>query len=236
MKIYHIFSACASGYTWRMPYTTLFFDLDDTLYSPVHGVWAAILTRIERYMSERLNIPPSDIPALRDSLYQKYGTTLRGLQVLWHVNEHEFVEYVHDVPVDKLLAPDPDLRAMLMRYPQRKFVFTNADRNHAYRVLDRLQVRDCFEGIVDILDVSPYCKPMPEAFAAALQRAGVSDPSECMFFDDSLSNLQAARSLGFYTVRVGSREAHPACHASIAHLGDLRAVLDPLLAQQGNEA
>jgi FMN phosphatase YigB (HAD superfamily) len=32
---------------------------------------------------------------------------------------------------------------------------------------NRLQVADCFDGIVDILDVSPYCKPMPEAFATA---------------------------------------------------------------------
>jgi putative hydrolase of the HAD superfamily len=213
-----------------MSFSTLFFDLDDTLYSPTNGVWHAILQRIELYMHERLAIPTVDIPRLREELFQQYGTTLRGLQILWHVDELEFVDFVHDVPIDRLLAPDPHLRALLASYPQRKFIFTNADRNHAGRVLNRLQVADCFEGVVDILDVSPYCKPMPEAFATAMHKAGVSDPRECMFLDDGLKNLAAARALGFYTVRVGSREQHPACHASIAHLGELPEILDPLLA------
>ena len=219
-----------------MQFTTLFFDLDDTLYSPENGVWDAILVRIEQFMFERLHIPLAEIPTLRAELYHKYGTTLRGLQLLWHVNELEFVEYVHDVPLDRMLAPDPALHSLLMRYPQRKFIFTNADRNHACRVLDRLQVRDCFEGIVDILDVSPYCKPMPEAFATALQRAGVGNAGECIFLDDSLHNLQAARNLGFTTVRVGSREPHDACHASIANLSELQEILDPLLAVHTRES
>ena len=213
-----------------MPIKTLFFDLDDTLYSPTNGVWDAILVRIELYMQERLNIPAADIPRLRKELFQQYGTTLRGLQILWHVDEHDFVDFVHDVPIDQLLQPDRELRELLLSYPQRKFIFTNADRNHAHRVLNRLDVADCFDGIVDILDVSPYCKPMPEAFATALRKAGVSDPSECMFLDDGLNNLAGARALGFYTVRVGSREPDPACHAAIAHLGELPEILDPLLA------
>jgi pyrimidine 5'-nucleotidase len=213
-----------------MPFTTLFFDLDDTLYAPNNGVWDAILKRIEQYMLDRLNIPLADIPHLRTELFQQYGTTLRGLQILWHVDEVDFVDYVHDVPIDSLLSPDPALRAMLRNIPQRKFIFTNADRNHARRVLNRLQVADCFDGIVDILDVSPYCKPMPEAFATALQLAEVSDPRECMFLDDGLKNLAAARALGFYTIRVGSGDPHPACHASIMHLGQLPEILNPLLA------
>lgn len=212
-----------------MPFTTLFFDLDDTLYSPINGVWDAILVRIELYMQDRLNIPLAEIPQLRVELFQQYGTTLRGLQILWQVDEQEFVDYVHDVPLDRLLSPDPALRALLLCYPQRKFIFTNADRNHARRVLNRLQVADCFDGIVDILDVSPYCKPMPQAFATALQRAGISDPRECVFLDDGLNNLAAARELGFYTIRVGSRAPHPACHASIDHLGELPEILNPLL-------
>jgi pyrimidine 5'-nucleotidase len=215
-----------------MHLTTLFFDLDDTLYAQTSGVWTAIRQRIDLFMQERLRIPPADIPELREKLFRQYGTTLRGLQIVWHVDEHEFVDFVHDVPIDSMLEPDPALRSLLLSYPQRKYIFTNADRNHARRVLNRLQVTDCFDGIVDILDVSPHCKPMPEAFAIALQKAGVSDPRECMFLDDGLRNLAAARALGFYTIRVGSQEPDPACHASIAHLGELPQILDPLLAQQ----
>lgn len=219
-----------NGILRPMPFTTLFFDLDDTLYSPNNGVWAAIRHRIDLYMQERLNIPTTEIPELREDLFRKYGTTLRGLQILWHVDEYDFVNFVHDVPIDRMIAPDPALGVLLSGYPQRKFIFTNADRNHARRVLNRLGVAGCFEGIVDILEVSPYCKPMPEAFAVALRKTGVTDPRECLFLDDGLNNLAAARALGFYTIRVGSREPSPACHAAIAHLGELPEILDPLLA------
>jgi pyrimidine 5'-nucleotidase len=212
-----------------MAIKTLFFDLDDTLYPPSSGVWPAILKRIEMYMHERLNIAWEDIPRLRSELFQKYGTTLRGLQILWHVDELEFVEYVHDVPVDQLLLPDPALRAMLLKYPQRKYIFTNADRNHAKRVLNRLGIADCFKGIIDILAISPYCKPMPEAFTTAMRLAGVSCASECLFIDDGINNLLAARSLGFYTVQVGSQAASEQCHASIPGMNMLPQALDLLL-------
>ena len=212
-----------------MAIKTLFFDLDDTLYPPSSGVWDAILKRIETYMHERLNIAWEDIPRLRIELFQKYGTTLRGLQILWHIDEHEFVDFVHDVPIDQLLLPDPALRAMLLSYPQRKFIFTNADRNHAGRVLNRLGIGDCFSGIIDILDISPYCKPMPEAFAIAMRLAEVSSANECLFIDDGINNLLAARSLGFYTIQVGSQAANEQCHAAITGMKMLPQALDLLL-------
>ncbi len=66
-----------------MTYSTLFFDLDDTLYPANSGLWLEIRSRMEQYMHERLGLPEDKIPELRQIYLEKYGTTLRGLQ-------HEF--------------------------------------------------------------------------------------------------------------------------------------------------
>ncbi len=215
-----------------MKYTTLLIDLDETLYPTSTGVWDAISERMERYMHERLNLPLEGISSLRRELYTQYGTTLRGLKATRQVDEHDFMAFVHDIPVDRLLEPDPQLREVLLRYPQQKVIFTNADRNHARRVLSRLQVEDCFDNTIDIFDVSPYCKPMREAFEIALNMCGEKAPERCVFIDDSYRNLSAARALGFHTIRVGVPQPgypHPdgVSHFRVARFSDLPAVLDP---------
>lgn len=200
-------------------------DLDDTLYPANSGVWDMISDRMEQYMRETLAIPAQDVHRVREELFQAYGTTLRGLQVTRHIDEIEFLRYVHDVPVDRLLVPHPELRQVLHTYPQRKAIFTNADRSHAQRVLKQMQLTDCFDTIIDILDITPFCKPMPQAFEIALHLLGVTDPTACVFIDDSLKNLAGARQMGIYTIRVGSNHPTPGCDASIATLADLPSVL-----------
>ena len=91
-----------------MHYTTLLIDLDETVYPSSSGVWDAISVRMEQYMHERLNLPLRGNPrACAKHLYQTYGTTLRGLQITRHVDERDFLDFVHDVPLDRLLTARP---------------------------------------------------------------------------------------------------------------------------------
>lgn len=208
-----------------MAFTTFFIDLDETVYPTSCGVWDAISGRMNQYMQEHLGYPQDGIDALRHSLYLQYGTTLRGLKHTTQVDERDFLNFVHDIPLDRLLQPDPGLKDILKQYPQRKIILTNADRNHALRVINRLQIEDCFDRVIDIYDFFPNCKPMPEAFHTALRLAGDPPVEACVFIDDSLHNLATARELGFFTIRVGSEETSPHCHASIARLSDLPRIL-----------
>jgi putative hydrolase of the HAD superfamily len=210
----------------HISWTTLLVDLDDTVYPANSGVWDAISDRMETFMLEHLNIPQEEVQSTRKTLYHTYGTTLRGLQITRHVDERAFLQFVHDVPVEDLLVPNPALRQVLQSYPQRKVIFTNADRRHADRVLRRLEIEDCFDDIIDILVIAPYCKPMPEAFAAALKLLSIEDPAECVFIDDSLKNLAGARAVGLTTIQVGGI-LDPDCHAGITCLSELPAVLPP---------
>jgi pyrimidine 5'-nucleotidase len=180
----------------------IFFDLDDTLYPPERGVWREIAARINRYLTERIGIPESEVDDLRKRYFSTYGTVLNGLRAEHEVDPLDYSRYVHDVPLDQFLAPDPELRRMLESLPQKKFVFSNADRPYILRVLSRLDIEDCFQGIVDIFSTGFACKPMEAAYRMAIQLAGSPNAEECFLVDDLPRNLEPAMKLGMTAVLV----------------------------------
>jgi pyrimidine 5'-nucleotidase len=208
-----------------MRFSTFFFDLDETLYPPGNGLWVEIRRRINAYMLERLGLAKEQIESLREQYFREYGTTLRGLQANYSVDMADYLAFVHAVPLDRYLHPDSELRAAIAGIPGRKFIFTNADANHANRVLKALGLQGLFDGICDVYSMAPYCKPMPEAFALALAAAGNPLPSTCLLLDDQARITRAARQLGFYTVLVGRDEASADADASLLRLVDLPGLL-----------
>ena len=189
-----------------MRFTTLFFDLDDTLYPSSAGLWPAIKERMNLYMIERLGLPESDVPFLREQYFKMYGTTLRGLEARHNVDKQEFLSFVHDLPLAKFLTPNPVVREVIVSLPTRNFIFTNADVPHARRVLAALQLDDLFETVVDVNAVAPYCKPMPESFAIAMDLADEPDPRKCVMIDDLPRTTRAALNVGMASLLYGCDE------------------------------
>jgi len=209
-----------------MHFSTFFFDLDETLYPASSGLWEAIRGRINLYLRERMGFTPEEIDARRESYFRKYGTTLRGLQANYQVDMEDYLAFVHAIPLKEYIHPDPALRTMLERLPGRKFIFTNADRSHATRVMNVLGVADLFESILDVHVIAPYCKPEPGAFELALKAAGGPDPHQCVLIDDQARITRAARQLGFYAVLMGKDSVSPDADAVIASLKDLPLALE----------
>jgi putative hydrolase of the HAD superfamily len=212
-----------------MKYTTLLFDLDDTLYKSGNGLWEAIRQRMSQYMVERMGLPAEEVPALRATYYKKYGTTLRGLQRHYQVDSDDYLAYVHNLPLDHYLKPAPQLRSLLASLPQQRWIFTNADADHARRVLATLEVADCFDGIIDVRAIQFACKPEPVAYQRALALAGNPPPAQCVMLDDSLSNLGGARQMKITTVLVGKNgNSDPAADYVVSDLLKLPLVLPEL--------
>ncbi len=211
-----------------MQYTTLFFDLDDTLYPSSTGLWQVIRERMSIYMAERLGIAQDEIPHLRRHYFENYGTTLRGLQIHHHVNAEDYLAFVHDVPLANFMQPRPELRTLLLSLPQPRWIFTNADENHAHRVLTILGITDCFTGIIDVRSVGFACKPEELAFRRALALASENNPQQCILFDDSLRNLAGAQRLGFTTVLIDENGDHHNPDAlKSSHLKDATPMISP---------
>jgi putative hydrolase of the HAD superfamily len=213
-----------------MAFSVFFFDLDDTLYPSTCGLWDAIRRRMTEYMVDRLDIPPDEVSELRQLYFEKYGTTLRGLQTHYQVDALNFLAYVHDLPLKSYLRPDPELRKLLDRIQVQKWIFTNADHNHARRVLSELGLSSCFDGIIDVCRLDYICKPNPESYRQAMKIAGETDPARCLFVDDSTRNLGPARELGFYTILIGSSEPDSSAHMSLRSIHCLPQSLPDLFA------
>ena len=205
-----------------MKFHTIFFDLDSTLYPESNGMWGKIRQRIDLYMHERLGLSDEEIPALRHGYFVNYGTTLRGLQVNFGIDQQDYLDFVHDLPLDDYLKPEPELRQMLLSIPYRRWIFTNSDIDHAERVLNKMEIQDCFDGIVDVWALDPYCKPLPEAYQRALDLARAPDPQRCAFLDDSIRNLTPAHEAGFFTILLGENGYHPKVDRAIEDIQALR--------------
>jgi putative hydrolase of the HAD superfamily len=141
--------------------------------------------------------------------FHAHGTTLAGLMASHGVDPHDFLDFVHDIDLARLVA-DPALVAAVDRLPGRKFVFTNASEDYARRVLDRLGLANAFDGMHDIHAMAYVPKPDPSAYAAICQIHGI-DPARALFADDMVRNLAPAKALGMTTLWVdnGSEQGDP---------------------------
>jgi putative hydrolase of the HAD superfamily len=236
-KAYHLTKGYAfaplSRIIARMHFKSLYFDLDDTLYPASSGLWEAIRERMNAYMEGLIGLPREEIVSLRQSYMEKYGTTLRGLQTYYKVDANEYLAFVHDLPLDKYIQPDPELRQLLLSLPQRRWVFTNSDVNHTRRVLNILGISDCFDGIIDIRAINFACKPELIAYQRAMVVARDDDPMQCVLFDDSVRNLAPAHEMGFFTVLVGKNSHDQLVDRTIPSLHELKVRL-PELWQDGD--
>ena len=215
-----------------MKFTTIFFDLDDTLYPASSGLWEAIRERISLYMYEFLDIPWEEIPEIRRKFFEEYGTALRGLEANYPVRREDYLAFVHDLPLRDYIQPDPELNAVLKDLSTRKLIFTNADAAHARRVMDVLEVAQYFDGIVDINDMDPFCKPMPESFQRAIHRADESNPGSCVLIDDMSRNTSGATAFGMRSILFGTDGHQAGADATLTKWADLPRVLDELEASE----
>ncbi|PNT50410.1 hypothetical protein POPTR_002G185300v4 [Populus trichocarpa] len=146
----------AAGRANGPKYECLLFDMDDTLYPLSLGLNMACRKNIEEFMLHQLHIEESEVPRMCLELYREHGTTMAGLKALgYEFDNDEFHAFVHGRLPYETLKPDPVLRNILLSVPQRKIIFTNADKAHAAEVLKRMGFEDCFEGVICFETLNP---------------------------------------------------------------------------------
>lgn len=181
---------------------TWLFDLDHTLYPEDAGLVPLVEARMNAFIMRKLGLGEAEAQALRDRYFEELGATLAGLLKHDQIDGHEYLEDVHEVPLDALVA-EPALRAALQRLPGRRLVFTNAGGSYAHRVLRKLGIDDLFDDVfhLGLSDFVP--KPHLKSFEALLALHAVAPATTC-FFEDMERNLKPAAELGMTTVLVGA--------------------------------
>ena len=177
----------------------ILFDLDDTLYPTSAGIMEEVSERMSKWMITRLGVPADDVDRQRQDYWTRYGTTLRGLYIERHIDPQDFLDFVHDICIEKYLQPDARLDAMLAQLPQTKAIFTNAPADYARRVLRVLGIGKYFTEIFDINFIAYESKPTQAAYDKVIAALPVR-AEECLLIDDTARNLVPAKKLGMTTM------------------------------------
>jgi len=186
-----------------MSFEFVVFDLDNTLYARGSGVMEEIGRRIQLWLCRELGLTWEEASDLRGEYLRQHGTTMGGLMTEHRVEVQHYLDFVHDIPIQEYLAPDPALVQMLERIPLRKVIYTNATSAHAQRVLRALGAMEHFECIIGIEEVGLHNKFNQEAYERMLELLRASG-SECVMVEDSPRNLPPAKALGMTTILVGA--------------------------------
>jgi putative hydrolase of the HAD superfamily len=189
------------------------FDLDNTLYPAKADLFGLIDVKMGEFIQGFLGCDPEVAYATQKRFFLEHGTTLAGLMKNHTVDPHEFLDFVHDISLDRLEV-DSALNARIAALPGRRLIFTNGDEAYARRVLAKLDLADAFELIHDIHACQYIPKPDPSGYAALCDTHGL-DPKRSAFFEDMARNLKPAKAIGMTTIWVnngseaGNVDAHP---------------------------
>ena len=184
---------------------TWIFDLDNTLYRASTSLFSQVDMRMRDYISINLNLKVEDAYKKQKEYFREYGTTLRGLMTCHDIDPADFLDFVHDINLD-ILDTDPVLKNALAKLNGRKYVFTNASRGHAERVMARLGIDDQFDDIFDIVDSGYEPKPKPHIYDAFIAKYDF-DTTQAIMFEDMARNLIPAAERGMQCVWIETDQA-----------------------------
>ncbi|TVU45516.1 hypothetical protein EJB05_05005 [Eragrostis curvula] len=213
------------------PFDCVLLDLDDTLYPGNTGIGPALKLNIDEFLVAKLGVTDEEsrrharqaLPVARQHPrrpHRKFSSHSRTMRLAlgYDVHPDEYHSYVHGrLPYDRIAA-DPQV-VQLLKHPQRKVLFTNSDRAHMKRALERLGVDDdIFNDIVCFKTMNPHL------FGEERVNGDVAGERP-LFLDDSERNITAGKALGLRTALVGKGVRSKDADYAMESIGSLRQVI-----------
>ena len=182
----------------------IIFDLDNTLYSPTSAMDAGITCRMMKAVAEFWGVEMEEAERLRKKKLPRFSTTLEWLRSEGLTDVEAYFKKVHpDNEADELPA-DKKLRPFLQSIGQNKIILTNAPREHADRVLNKLGVSDLFSAVIDIRACFLRGKPYAASYKRSLEICG-GTIDDTIFVDDQYKYTDGFVALGGTALLVGSK-------------------------------
>ena len=185
------------------------FDLDDTLHNASAHIFPVMNRTMTQYIMDELNLDEKDAHELRKHYWRVYGATLKGLMRHHGVDAYHFLQETHrlmDLP--NMVIQIKRLKHLLNSLPGRKCVFTNAPREYAIRVLQLMDIEDCFDLVFSVESTKFHAKPSVRGFQLLLKTLK-TNPKNCIMLEDNLPALMTAKRLGMRTVWVTKKLHKP---------------------------
>ncbi len=181
----------------------LILDCDNTLYPASSGIMEINDKRINLFVEKYLGLSEREANKLRTKYLKKYGTTLKGLIVHHGVDADEYLDFVHDYPVERLIGRNDKLASFLSSLDIPVVILTSSNRAHAERVANAVGILPYVDEIYDLKRVAYRGKPDPYAYKLVLAEMKAE---RAVFVDDRLLNFAPAKEFCMITVLVNEGE------------------------------
>ncbi|WP_430812087.1 MULTISPECIES: beta-phosphoglucomutase [unclassified Carboxylicivirga] len=183
------------------------FDLDGVIVDTAkyhYIAWRALANELGFEFTEADNEQLKGVSRMRslDILLGIGGITLSDAEKerLAEKKNENYRRYILQMQPDEIL---PGAKELLLELKEKgiRIALGSASKN-AMTILDRLELTDLFEAIIDGTKVSE-AKPNPEVFLKGAAELGVS-PEACVVFEDAEAGVEAALAGKMRCVGIGS--------------------------------
>ena len=186
---------------------TWIFDLDNTLHDAQSKIFPLVNTKMNEYISSYLDISLEDASSLRESYWERYGATLKGLIKHHNINPIDFLSVTHNLQnFNKLVLPENNIKKTLSKIQGRKIIYTNAPKTYTNKILKISKIFELFDEIFTIEDSNFIPKPDQGMMDTFLKKYNIS---EGVFIDDVKENLFTAKNSGLTTIWITNEENQP---------------------------
>lgn len=183
----------------------IIWDLDNTLYR-ITPEFADILDETTAIAAiEDLGVP-LDFESAKAKVKESYRVYRDGGEIF--VREYGidpkdiFDAYHRRKPIDPIV-PYENLREKLEALTCEQYIFSTSSREVCEKILKHIGLYDLFEGrFYSVEDFDTLKKnESSDVYQQLCDKIGI-DPKDCIFVDDSYSNLEFPKQLGMMTVRI----------------------------------
>lgn len=184
---------------------TVIYDLDDTLYNKTEELGDILDTTMAEALVYDLGLK-MDIDEVKKLVTQSYKIYRDGGEIFYQnygiQPKDLFIAYHRRKPVERIV-PYHNLLSKIKKVPAEQFIFTASDRYASEKILKHLGLFEFFKDrYYSVEDFGVYKKNEDaQVYKDFCQKINVN-PKDCVFVDDSYSNLEFAKEAGMTTVRI----------------------------------
>lgn len=184
---------------------TVIYDLDDTLYNKTEELGDILDTTMAEALVYDLGLK-MDIDEVKKLVTQSYKIYRDGGEIFYQnygiQPKDLFIAYHRRKPVERIV-PYHNLLSKIEKVPAEQFIFTASDRYASEKILKHLGLFEFFKDrYYSVEDFGVYKKNEDaQVYKDFCQKINVN-PKDCVFVDDSYSNLEFAKEAGMTTVRI----------------------------------
>lgn len=187
--------------------TVIVWDLDNTLYRETPELHEYLDRITAEAAIEDLHLP-LDLKTAQDMVRESYKLYRDGGEIFvqkYGVSPKEIFDAYHKRKEENvgIINPYKNLLSRLEKLPVPQYILSTSSRGACEAILQHLGLFDFFaDNFYSVEDFDCYKKnESPDVYLKFCEKIKVA-PEDCLFVDDSYSNLEWAKKAGMQTVRL----------------------------------